>query len=1112
MAVKKFRFVSPGVFVNEIDNSQLPASPAGIGPVVIGRSVQGPGLRPVTVNSFSEFVGVFGPPVPGASGDDVWRDGNRVGPTYGPYAAQAYLRNSAPLTYVRLLGAESSDATSAGKAGWKVAVADSTSGQGAYGLFIFNSSSIAATSAIAASGSLLVNAGLDTNDKFALSASTGGEVTQTRGFSVHSTSGSQTAGYAWVQLGATAAQQGIFISGAIASSSMAEFYSASAGPAGLVNITASTGGTAGGGTFSLRLGTRGNGTYIQEVTDGSGKISIPNQMQGGQSTAAGVALTGALAAIFYVTGQDSNKPALALSGNLAGTASPVVGSAALVKSVSSGTGYEFKLHIENYKGSSALTSSFNFNTTSERYIRKVFNTNPQLANSQTTATPIKYWLGETFDRHLSDTVSAASGNDYYACLLPMASGSAANGGDFQIPVVEAETPWIISQDLTTDYTNYNPTNMQKLFKLVALDEPGAWTSRNIKISIQDVKAPSNDFDPYGSFAVVIRRLKDSDNVVEVLEQFNNCNLNPNSLNYIARKIGDRYRAWDDSLKRYREYGQYNNASRYIRVSMNSDVDLGVADKSYLPYGFLGMVKYANLSINDEGVSDSGKVGDFTIGNSWILGSGSAYGAAVPTVAQVSGAYFTHALIDTNASVTQGAQLGLSASVKFPAPAMRSSASLGGLGNYTDAYFGFQVGRSAGNTRFDESNLDLLHALGGLSKTDQFNSTAGGVEASTAFSLDDVRHAGTNNASWELGTRAAGQSWTALSSSWKQVLDEGFDRFTVPMHGGFDGLDVQSSEPFNNTDLDASATEFNWSPYYSLKRAIDAVADPEVVEMNVATIPGVWQEGLTAHLINTCEDRADALALVDLKGGFKPSTENTDAFSDRVGSVTTTITNLKNRGINSSYGCAYYPWVQIRDTINGNQLWVPPSVAALGTFSSSQRKSQVWFAPAGFNRGGLTVGAAGVPVVNVVEKLTRSQRDDLYEANINPIAKFPAEGIVIFGQKTLQVTPSALDRINVRRLLIFVKKRISQIASQLLFDPNVKQTWDRFVGQVTPFLDEVKTNFGLSDYLLVLDESTTTPDLVDRNIMYAQIFLKPTRAIEFIALDFNITRTGASFVD
>jgi len=194
------------------------------------------------------------------------------------------------------------------------------------------------------------------------------------------------------------------------------------------------------------------------------------------------------------------------------------------------------------------------------------------------------------------------------------------------------------------------------------------------------------------------------------------------------------------------------------------------------------------------------------------------------------------------------------------------------------------------------------------------------------------------------------------------------------------------------------------------------------------------------------------------------------------------------------------------------VWLPPSVAALGTFSSSQKKTQVWFAPAGFNRGGLTEGAAGIPVTDVAHQLRRKDRDDLYSANINPIAKFPAEGIVIFGQKTLQVTPSALDRINVRRLMIFVKKRISQVAATLLFDPNVKTTWARFISRVRPILADIKTNFGLTDYKLVLDETTTTPDLVDRNIMYARIFLKPTRAIEYIAIDFNITRTGASFDD
>jgi phage tail sheath protein FI len=192
--------------------------------------------------------------------------------------------------------------------------------------------------------------------------------------------------------------------------------------------------------------------------------------------------------------------------------------------------------------------------------------------------------------------------------------------------------------------------------------------------------------------------------------------------------------------------------------------------------------------------------------------------------------------------------------------------------------------------------------------------------------------------------------------------------------------------------------------------------------------------------------------------------------------------------------------------------VPPSVVALGTFSSSQRKSELWFAPAGFTRGGLTEGSAGLPVIQTRQRLNSKERDDLYEANINPIATFPAEGIVIFGQKTLQVTPSALDRINVRRLMIYVKKEISRIAATTLFDQNVPATWNRFVGRAEPFLRSVQSRLGLTDFKIVLDSSTTTPELVDRNIMYAKIFLKPARAIEFIALDFVITNTGAGFED
>jgi phage tail sheath protein FI len=152
------------------------------------------------------------------------------------------------------------------------------------------------------------------------------------------------------------------------------------------------------------------------------------------------------------------------------------------------------------------------------------------------------------------------------------------------------------------------------------------------------------------------------------------------------------------------------------------------------------------------------------------------------------------------------------------------------------------------------------------------------------------------------------------------------------------------------------------------------------------------------------------------------------------------------------------------------------------------------------------------VLNVLQKLTSKDRDKLYEQNVNPIASFPSEGIVVFGQKTLQVSRSALDRINVRRLLIYLKKEISRISATLLFDQNVQATWDRFLAQVNPFLASVKARLGLMDYKVLLDKNTTTPDLIDRNIMYAKILLKPAKAIEFIALDFVITDSGASFED
>jgi len=391
---------------------------------------------------------------------------------------------------------------------------------------------------------------------------------------------------------------------------------------------------------------------------------------------------------------------------------------------------------------------------------------------------------------------------------------------------------------------------------------------------------------------------------------------------------------------------------------------------------------------------------------------------------------------------------------------------------------------------------------------------GSVKIKLGTAQGDLSATDIGTAVYADGARRAGVSHTAGQSGYTELVKSGFAKFTMPVFGGFDGLDVTEKEPFRNSKM-SGGDETTSYEIASLKRAIDSVSDPEEIEMNALVIPGVTNSRVTNQAIRVCEERADALAIIDIEnGGYIPSTENTSDFKTNIqnSKVTTAVTTLENRGLDSSYACCFYPWVKIVDQISDSQVWVPPSVAALGTFGSTERESELWFAPAGFTRGGLSDGAAGLPVVAVSQRVSSKERDSLYEANINPIAQFPAEGIVVFGQKTLQVTPSALDRINVRRLMIYVKKEISRIAARLLFDQNVQSTWDRFRGQVEPFLDSVKSRFGLSDFKVILDETTTTPDLIDRNIMYAKIFLKPARAIEFIAIDFVITNTGASFED
>jgi hypothetical protein len=473
-------------------------------------------------------------------------------------------------------------------------------------------------------------------------------------------------------------------------------------------------------------------------------------------------------------------------------------------------------------------------------------------------------------------------------------------------------------------------------------------------------------------------------------------------------------------------------------------------------------------------------------------------------------------VGESAASGEAAELDGVESVKFSFPKLplRVNGSDGYSASPYKAYFGIRPKVDSNSSLHDPDFCDYLRPLPADYAAHQF-APSGDFEYSFVFSLNDIVVDTVNNTTtWTSGSMATNSSYAATDGL-ETLFNKGVKQFVLPLFGGFDGLDITEKEPFRQDLIGSTLSEKGNHLQYSLNKAIDSISDPETVPASLLSIPGVKNPIITSKVIRTAESRKDMLAVIDLEGDYKPTSEAevSDTQSSRLGSVTSTISSLKTRQLDSSYACAYYPAVQIQDNLNnGERIWLPSSVAGIGAMAQSDARSELWFAPAGFNRGGLgnLGGSSGPRVIQARQRLDASERDKLYEVNINPIATFPNEGVVIFGQKTLQQVPSALDRINVRRLMIFLKAEIGKVAKNLLFDQNVNSTWARFRSEAEPILSDVKSKFGLTDYRLVLDATTTTPDLIDRNIMYAKVFLKPARAIEYIAIDFVITRTGAEF--
>jgi hypothetical protein len=594
--------------------------------------------------------------------------------------------------------------------------------------------------------------------------------------------------------------------------------------------------------------------------------------------------------------------------------------------------------------------------------------------------------------------------------------------DFAADYQTAATPWVTSQQIGSSVLN--------LFKFHTLSH-GTAVNYETKIAIRNIRLSSEISDPngYGTFNVEVRRVNttnvpplyksvynsnDTDLQPEIVETFQNVNLDPDSPRYIARIIGDRYQTLDAEGNIVYE-GDYENISKYIRVEVSQAVADKTADETLVPFGFRALQSaIPNTS------------------------AGANLAAATFNTSQTVGGSY-------NANNTHGFNFTVAANLSYLAPIPVT---------------GFTTG----------SNTDFY--LGNVSQS----ADAGFPSTTNAYSgsLQSALLAGTFTSNVATSTR----------------------NFIMPMQGGFDGARPNLPKfsggnitQYNTFGFDCSGTSTPGTIAY--KKAFALLSNTDFYDMNMLLTPGIIHN-IHSNVSNAArqlaEDRQDTFYITDLVELEDP--------------IATAITTAN--AIDSSYAATYYPWVKILDPRNNRPTWVPPSVVMPGVIAFNDATAAPWYAPAGLNRGGLTIAT------QTYKNLSPAQKGQLYEARINPIANFPNLGIAVWGQKTLQARPSALDRVNVRRLLIAVKKFIASATQYLVFEQNTDATRKRFESIVNPYLDGVKRQQGLYAFRVKMDAQNNTPDLIDQNILYGQIFLQPTRTAEFIILDFNIQPTGASF--
>jgi hypothetical protein len=792
---------------------------------------------------------------------------------------------------------------------------------------------------------------------------------------------------------------------------------------------------------------------------------------------------------------------------------------------------------DGFAGVKIFTASLD--PSSDDYVGKRLNTDPEKFVDS------KHLLYADFavDAELA-TVASGSGNSMSVVVLSGSSNASLSSGDstmtfrdafgrFDTRYTTPRTPWIISQPFAGVEQN--------LFYFESISD-GEYANCKFKVSIAGIRASTDPRNDFGTFTVVVRAFDDTDYNPKVLEQFNNVNLNPNDDNYIAKIIGDTKFSfnWDSESPDDRRLiltGKNSNKSKLIRVVMNDAVDTGMVSAESLPFGFRGInTLLTNTLLTDttptlamSRLGGSGSFGQqltgsivpalpmrFKVTRGEVTASANYTGQSGPTEVVDSRLYWGVKFERTNnvlnSNVSQEANKLVRNLIKFNGI---EKLDVTVSGAFADTF---------NNNKFSLSKV----ALAELSITAVTVSVAQHMKE--AAYIHNVTPDATNYyaADGAYGNRVTFGTLLAKGQPADFNRFSDFMKFTTVFQGGWDGVNIldKNAVAFDDraTSVESSSvgyggangsftspgatTNVNYSgigqynnAVFAYKTAVDMMTDEIRSKINVLDLPGQRDPIVTDYAAQKNKSFDLSFYLMDIPVYDFNDVRIFDGETSRFIDVRKTATRFDQRGIDNDSVAAYFPNVTMDDIVNNKRVTVPGSVAAMAAISFNDKVGYPWFAPAGFNRAALNF------VTNTQVRISQPERNTLFDARINPIVKFPNEGYVFFSQTTLKQGKSLLSSINVKRMILEVKRLVAEVGNRLLFEQITPALRQQFVKETSQRLSTVQTNRGLEAFKVICDDSNNTQVDVDANRMNGRIKLIPTTAVEYVLIDFIITAGG-----